>query len=273
MACDDSYEEAQLVLFGAPFDGTSSYRPGSRFGTVAIRTESFGIETYSPYLKKDLDDVLLSDIGDLELPIGNSEAALCQIQETTERILSDKKIPLMIGGEHLVTLGAIRAVVKEYPEINILHFDAHADLREEYLGEKLSHATVIRRCFDLLDSGKVYQFGIRSMTREEDSWASEHVLQRKYDFATLNDVIKSLDDKPVYLTIDLDVLDPSVFSGTGTPEPGGVSFDSLISAVHEMRRLNIVGCDVNELSPHYDPSGVSTVTACKVIRELILSIT
>ena len=272
MACENNYDESKLVLFGAPFDGTSSYRPGSRFAPSAIRAESFGIETYSPNLKKDLEDVPVFDAGDLEFPMGNTEKVLSQIEEMSQRILSDNKIPFLIGGEHLVTLGSVRAVVKKHPNLNIIHFDAHADLRDDYIGEMLSHATVIRRCFELLNDGKVFQFGIRSMTKDEDIWAEKNVIQRKYDLATIDNVISSLEDKPVYLTIDLDVLDPSVFPGTGTPEPGGVSFDDLIRSVHKVGKLNIVGCDINELSPHYDSSGVSTVTACKVIRELILSI-
>lgn len=272
MACDNTYAESKLVLFGAPFDGTSSYRPGSRFAASAIRSESFGIETYSPYLKKDLENVSVFDAGDLDLPLGNKEKTLSLIEEITAKILFDNKIPFMIGGEHLVTLGSVRAVIEKYPDLNILHFDAHADLRNDYMGEKLSHATVIRRCFELLNKGKIFQFGIRSMTQEEDSWASENVIQEKYSFDTLDDVVASLKGKPVYLTVDLDVLDPSVFCGTGTPEPGGVSFVELMKAVHRVQELQIVGCDVNELSPHYDTSGVSTVTACKVVREVILSI-
>lgn len=271
IGCESNYGEAKVVMFGAPFDGTSSYRPGSRFAGSAIRNESYGIETYSPYLEKDLVDFHVFDAGELDLPIGNACEALERIEEAVSEIISDSKIPLMIGGEHLVTLGSVRALVKKYPDLNIVHFDAHADLRDDYLGEKLSHATVIRRCYELI-KGKVYQFGIRSMTREEDLWARENVVQRKYDFETLNEAISGLRGKPVYLTIDLDVLDPSIFPGTGTPEPGGVSFAGLISAVQLTADLNIVGCDVNELAPHYDNSGVSTIVACKVIRELILSI-
>ncbi|MEN6380404.1 MAG: agmatinase [Synergistaceae bacterium] len=271
IGCESSYDEARLVMFGAPFDGTSSYRPGSRFAGSAIRNESYGIETYSPYLEKDLVDFHVFDAGELDLPIGNADEALERIEEAVSEIISDSKIPLMIGGEHLVTLGSVRALAKKYPDLNIVHFDAHADLRDDYLGEKLSHATVIKRSYELI-KGKVYQFGIRSMTREEDLWARENVMQRKYDFKTLDEVISGLRGKPVYLTIDLDVLDPSIFPGTGTPEPGGVSFADLISAVHRTADLDIVGCDVNELAPHYDNSGVSTIVACKVIRELILSI-
>lgn len=271
IACDNSYDESKIVIFGAPFDGTCSYRPGSRFAGTAIRTESFGIETYSPYLRKDLEDFPVFDAGDLDMPFGNTAEVLLIIEDAVSRILSDGKIPLMIGGEHLVTLGSVRAMVKKYPDLNILHFDAHADLRDDYLGEKLSHATVIRRCHDLIGKGNIFQFGIRSMAKAEDIWAAKHVTQRKYDFETLEEIVCKLENKPVYFTIDLDVLDPSIFSGTGTPEPGGVSFVDLIEAIHKTGRLNLVGCDVNELAPHYDASGVSTITACKVIRELILT--
>ncbi|MBP8632928.1 MAG: agmatinase [Synergistaceae bacterium] len=271
MGCESSYDEADLVMFGAPFDGTCSYRPGSRFAGAAVRTESYGIETYSPYLERDLADLSVFDAGELDLPFGNISEVLERIEEAASEIISDGKKMLMIGGEHLVTLGAVRAAAKKHPGLNILHFDAHADLRDDYMGERLSHATVIRRCHELV-GGKVHQFGIRSMTREEDLWARENVIQRKYDFETLDETIDDLRGKPVYLTIDLDVLDPSIFPGTGTPEPGGVSFTDLISAVHRVKGLDIVGCDVNELAPHYDGSGVSTVVACKVIRELILSV-
>ena len=164
IGCESSYGEARLVMFGAPFDGTSSYRPGSRFAGSAIRNESYGIETYSPYLEKDLVDFHVFDAGELDLPIGNADEALERIEEAVSEIISDDKISLMIGGEHLVTLGSVRALAKKYPDLNIVHFDAHADLRDDYLGEKLSHATVIRRCHELI-KGKVYQFGIRSMTR------------------------------------------------------------------------------------------------------------
>lgn len=272
MACGAEYSASDIVLFGAPFDGTSSYRPGSRFAGNAVRTESFGIETYSPYLKRDLTEIAVFDMGDLELPFGNASSALKIIEETADEILGCGKRPLMVGGEHLVTLGAVRAAVKRHPDLCIIHFDAHADLRCDYMGEKLSHATVIRRCAELVAEKSVFQFGIRSMTGEEDLWAEAHTVQRKYDTATLPSVIETLGKRPVYLTIDLDVLDPSVFPGTGTPEPGGISFAELISAVHKMAALNIIGCDVNELAPHYDSSCVSTVTACKVIRELMLTI-
>jgi len=272
IACDHDYEESNLVLFGVPFDSTTSYRPGTRFASAAIRNESYGIETYSPYLDKDLLDTKIFDAGDLELCFGNTEKVLNSIEEITTRILNDHKLPFMIGGEHLVTLGSVRAVIKEYPELHILHFDAHADLREDYLGEGLSHACVLRRCWELTGDQKIFQFGIRSGDREEFLWAKDHVTMRKFDFETLEEVVKQLEGKPVYLTIDLDVLDPSVFPGTGTPEAGGVSFGELQSALNQVLKLNIVALDMNELSPIYDQSGASTALACKLLREILLQV-
>lgn len=273
MACEKEAHEADIVLFGAPFDSTTSYRPGTRFGSSAIRRESYGIECYSPYQDKDLEDTKVMDCGDLELCFGNTKKALTQIEEQAKEILDNSAIPFMLGGEHLVTLGAFRAVLEKYPDIHIIHFDAHADLREEYLGEQLSHASVIRRCWDLVGDGRIYQFGIRSGDREEFYWAKEHVTMRKFDFEGLEEVLEKLEGTPIYFTLDLDVLDPSVFPGTGTPEPGGVTFDALRKAAEKVcSRANVVACDVNELSPHYDPSGISTAAACKIVREMLLAL-
>ena len=273
MACEKEAHEADIVLFGAPFDSTTSYRPGTRFGSSAIRRESYGIECYSPYQDKDLEDTKVMDCGDLELCFGNTKKALAQIEEQAKEILDNSAIPFMLGGEHLVTLGAFRAVLEKYPDIHIIHFDAHADLREEYLGEQLSHASVIRRCWDLVGDGRIYQFGIRSGDREEFYWAKEHVTMRKFGFEGLEEVLEKLEGKPIYFTLDLDVLDPSVFPGTGTPEPGGVTFDALRKAAEKVcSRANVVACDVNELSPHYDPSGISTAAACKIVREMLLAL-
>jgi agmatinase len=270
IACDHEYMESDIVLFGAPFDGTTSYRPGARFASAAIRNESYGIETYSPYLDKDLLDIRVFDAGDLEFGFGNTERVLQTIEEMTQMILDDRKKPLMIGGEHLVTLGSVRAVAKAYPDLHIIHFDAHADLRDDYLGEKLSHASVIRRCHEIVGDDRIYQFGIRSGDREEFLWAKEHVFMNKFNLERLEAVVELLQGKPVYLTIDLDVLDPSVFPGTGTPEAGGVSFMELLYALNKVFKLNIVALDMNELSPVYDQSGASTAVACKLLRELLL---
>ncbi|MCR5609113.1 MAG: agmatinase [Lachnospiraceae bacterium] len=274
IGCDAEYKDAKIVLFGAPFDGTTSYRPGTRFAPHTIRAESFGLETYSPYQDKDLTDYLIMDSGDIELCFGNTERVLSDIEDRTNDILSDKKLPFMIGGEHLVTLGAFRACKKAYDDIYIIHFDAHTDLREEYLGETLSHASVIRRCYDYVGDGHIFQFGIRSGDRPEFYWSKEgHTYMNKYNFDTLEEIVEKLKGKNVYFTLDLDVLDPSVFPGTGTPEAGGVSFEELRKAVTLVcSSCNIVGCDVNELSPVYDQSGVSTAIAGKIIREMLLAL-
>lgn len=273
LACDKPYAEAKIVLFGAPFDGTTSYRPGTRFGSAAIRRESYGIETYSPYQDRDLEDCAVMDAGDLELPFGDTEKALCMIEERAAHILRDGKRPFLLGGEHLVTLGAVRAAVRKYPDLCIVHFDAHTDLREDYLGVKLSHACVLRRCHELTGDKRIAQFGIRSGLREEFAWGREHTFLHPFGFDGLEEVLEAFAGRPVYFTLDLDVLDPSVFPGTGTPEPGGVSFEQLRRAATLVcSRADVVALDVNELSPPYDQSGASTAVACKIVREMLLAL-
>ena len=272
IGCDAEYTKAKLILFGAPYDSTTSYRPGSRFASKAIRAESFGLETYSPYQDKDMSEIEVFDYGDLEFPFGNSKKMIEQIDSFVTQLTADGKIPFMIGGEHLVTLGAIQSLLRKYKELYIIHFDAHADVRDNYLGESLSHACVMRRCWELVGDHKIIQFGIRSGEREEFLWAKEHTTLTKYNFDGIQDTVGKLRGKNVYLSIDLDVLDPSVFPGTGTPEAGGVMFSELLDACLTLSELNIVGVDVNELAPVYDQSGTSTATACKLIRELMLLI-
>ncbi len=272
IGCDADYRDASLVLFGAPFDSTTSYRPGTRYGSSAIRHESFGLETYSPYQDEDLTDYPVFDAGDLELCFGSPEAALTAIEDMTTLIVQDRKLPLLLGGEHLVTLGSFRAVLKRYPDLHIIHFDAHTDLRDNYLGAKLSHACVIRRCHDIIGDGRIHQFCIRSGEREEFRFAAEHTDLHKFNFDGLENSLASIGNAPVYFTIDLDCLDPSAFPGTGTPEAGGVSFQELLSAILAVCKKNVVAADVNELCPILDTSGASTALACKVVRELILAI-
>lgn len=207
IGAESEYNDARLVIFGAPFDSTASYRPGMRFGSSAIRHESFGIETYSPYQDEDLTDYNFFDSGDLELCFGSAEAALSDIEERTDIILGDGKIPLMLGGEHLVTLGAFRAALKKYPDIHIIHFDAHADLRDDYLGARLSHACVLRRCHDLIGDGRIHQFCIRSGDREEFRFAQMHTDMHKFSLDGLSECIKSIGGSPIYFTVDLDCLD------------------------------------------------------------------
>ena len=274
IGCESSFEEASIVLYGAPFDSTTSFRPGARFGPAAMRHESFGLETYSPYQDRDLMDISVFDSGDLELCFGSSEMALADIQKRAEEILKADKLPLLLGGEHLVTLAAVRAVAAKYPDLHIIHFDAHADLRDDYLGARLSHACVLRRCHDLLGDGRIHQFCIRSGEREEFRFAAQHTDFHPLSFDGLEETVRELKEKnvPIYFTIDLDCLDPAAFPGTGTPEAGGVTFLELLEAIRMVSQANVVGADVNELAPMLDASGVSTATACKVLRELLLAI-
>ena len=274
IGCNNEYNESKVVIFGAPFDSTTSFRPGTRFASAVMRNESFGIETYSPYQDKDLEDINVFDAGDLELSFGNSESALKDIEDMATEVLKDGKIPFMIGGEHSVTLGTVRAVAEKYPDLHIIQFDAHTDLRDDYLGQKYSHASVIRRCWDIVGDGRIFQFGIRSGERSEWEFAKKHLNTTKFNFGNnfdeLDKAIEKLEGKPVYFTLDLDVLDPSEFPGTGTPEAGGVTFTELHKAIEKISKLNIVGLDMNELSPIYDQSGQSTALACKLLREILL---
>jgi len=269
---EDSFEESKAVLFGVPFDGTTSFKPGTRFAPSAMREDSWGLESFSPYLDRDLEDLKLFDYGNLEVPFGDKKTALRMIQEMTAEIIDAGKIPVMIGGEHLVSLGPVKALSKKYEDLHIIHFDAHTDLRNDYLGEALSHATVLRRIYDQVGDGRLNQFCIRSGLKEEFEWAKEHSHLEKFTYNTLEERVELLVNKPVYITIDLDVLDPSVFPGTGTPEPGGIDFHDMMKIISILSRLeNVVGLDVVELSPKFDASGVSTAVACKTLRELVLA--
>ncbi len=276
IGCDKPFDAADVVLFGAPYDSTTSFRPGTRFGPAAMRAESFGIETYSMLQDRDIaEDAAVFDSGDLELPFGAPDAALGMIEACAAEIIDAGKVPFLIGGEHLVTLGAVRAVAKRHPGLRIVHFDAHADLREDYLGVRLSHACVLRRCHDILGDGRIFQFGIRSGTRDERQFMRDgHVTTELFSDATLPGVVEKIGaDAPVYLTIDMDVLDPSEFPGTGTQEAGGLSFSRLVADMRLVcERLNVVALDNVELSPALDPTGRSTALACKFLREELLSI-
>ncbi len=274
IGCDAEYDEAKIVIFGAPFDSTTSFRPGARFGSSSIRHESFGLEVYSPYQDKEITDLSIFDSGDIELCFGSAESALNDIEERASAILGDNKFPFMLGGEHLVTLGAVKAAFKKHPDMHLIQFDAHCDLRDDYLGARLSHAAVVRRCHDLLGDGRIHQFCIRSGEKSEFEFAAKHTDMHKFDFSGLKELAEELAEKkvPVYLTIDLDCLDSGIFPGTGTPEAGGVSFTQLLNAIIALSKCNLIGADVNELAPMLDPSGMSTATACKVVREFLLAI-
>lgn len=266
-------DTADWVYFGIPMDFTVSFQPGSRFGPGRVREASYALETYSLAQDRDLEDVRVCDAGDLELPFGNVVKSLSQIREAARSILEEGKKFFAVGGEHLVTLPLIEAMVAQYPDLAVVHFDAHADLRDDYLGESLSHATVLRRVSELLQPKHLYQFGIRSSTRDEAIYAKEHV--NFYPHAVLEPLkscIGELKGRPVYVTIDIDVVDPAYMPGTGTPEPGGISSQEVLAAVRLFRELQIVGMDLVEAMPANDLSQRSGVLAAKMVREALLAI-
>ncbi len=266
MAQNPDYNTSDIVMLGLPFDGTVSYRSGSRFAPEQIRLASWGLEEYSPVFDKELADVNFHDVGDLEFPLGNTYKSLDMIQENVEQIYKDGKRVFGIGGEHLVTLPEIKAVSKFYNDLAIIHFDAHTDLREEYLGEEMSHSAVIRHCSKIVGADNIKQIGIRSGMKEEWEFMKKHnTLCHKFSDI---DCIKS---KPVFVTVDLDCLDTSIMPGTGTPEAGGMTFKELNEWFKYLKDFNIIGADVVELAPDYDSSGASTAVATKVIRELLMA--
>lgn len=267
MGQNPDYASSDIIMLGMPFDGTVSYRPGSRFAPEQIRLASWGLEEYSPYFDKHLEDCNFHDAGDLEFPLGNTKKSLDVIRQNVEEIYKDGKRVFGIGGEHLVTLPEIQAISKYVDNLAIVHFDAHTDLREEYLGEPLSHSAVIRHSAEIIGFENLKQIGIRSGIKEEFE------LMKKYN--TLIHEHKELDvfkDKNIFITVDLDVLDTSIMPGTGTPEVGGLDFNQLVGWFKYLSQFNIIGADVVELAPDYDASGASTAVATKVIRELLMAV-
>lgn len=268
------FEESEAVLYGMPMDWTVSFRPGSRFGPTRIREVSIGLEEYSPYLDRELEEVKFYDAGDIPLPFGNPQRSIDMIEEFVDGVLDAGKFPLGMGGEHLVTWPVIKAMFKKYPDMAIIHMDAHTDLREDYEGEPLSHASIIRKSAELIGPSNVYSFGIRSGLKEEFQWAKENGMHiSKFEvLEPLKEALPQLAGRPVYVTIDIDVLDPAHAPGTGTVDCGGITSKELLASIHEIARsnVNVVGCDLVEVAPIYDPSEQTANTASKLIREMIL---
>ncbi|MGE7761928.1 agmatinase [Peribacillus sp. NPDC097895] len=268
------FEESEAVLYGMPMDWTVSFRPGSRFGPTRIREVSIGLEEYSPYLDRELEEVKFFDAGDIPLPFGNPQRSIDMIEKYVDSLLDAGKFPMGMGGEHLVTWPVIKAMYKKYPDMAIIHMDAHTDLREDYEGEPLSHASIIRKSAELIGPKNVYSFGIRSGLKEEFQWAKENGMHiSKFEvLEPLKEVLPQLAGRPVYVTIDIDVLDPAHAPGTGTVDCGGITSKELLASIHEIARseINVVGCDLVEVAPIYDPSEQTANTASKLIREMIL---
>jgi agmatinase len=265
LAANSTVDEADVVLIGVPFDGTACFRPGARFGPQGIRFWSDVLETYSRTFDADLEDLKLADAGDLHILSADWKGSSVKIHRAVKEFLQQGAVPILMGGEHLITLPAVQASAGLFPGLVVLHMDAHMDLRDNYEGLQLSHATVMRRVMENVGPDSLLQYGIRSGTREE--WAlSEEQGTLLGDLKTLPDVVG---DRPVYLSVDLDILDPSVMPETGAPEPGGISFPQLHEAIVACRGLNVIAGDVVEYCPLPGGGGPSGAVAAKVVRELI----
>jgi agmatinase len=265
LAAESSYAESLAVIIGCPLDITSSFRPGTRFAPQAIRDCSWGLETYSPWLDRDLEDLKICDVGDLNLPQGNLGEALGIIKGYLATVIGDKKFPILLGGEHLISLPVVKELKRHHQDLAVIQLDAHADFRQEYLGDLLSHATVMRRIADILGGENIFQLGIRSGTREELCAA-----RAMGSLSEMGETLRQASGRPVYLTVDLDILDPAVAPGVGAPEPGGLTFDECLTLISQLSALRVVGFDVVELSPPHDPTQQSAMAAAKLVRELIL---
>ncbi|MBI5058504.1 agmatinase [candidate division KSB1 bacterium] len=261
---------AETVLFGCPYDGTCSFRPGTRFGPPAIRAVSDGLETYCPELDRDLDDIKFFDAGDLILPPGDRDKTLEMTYQMACQVHAGGQIAAALGGEHLLSLPLGRAAARHHPELVMIQFDAHMDLRNQYLGVELSHATVMRRICDVVSPSRILQVGQRSGTREEYEFSRSHNLLRSSEISPY-EIAQWVAGRPLYVTVDLDVLDPAILPGTGTPEAGGVSFQTLQSWLIGLKDCNWVGWDAMELSPQLDPTHVSSIVSAKVVRTLLLA--
>jgi agmatinase len=262
-------QDCQVGVFGVPYDGTTSFRPGTRFGPAAIRDVSEGLETYCPQLDRDLDDIAYADLGALAIPFGAPEPVVERVKTATEAVLDLGLKPLMLGGEHSISSGAVSAVAERHPDLVLVQLDAHADLREEWLGARHSHACAMRRCLEVLPSGDLLQLAIRSGTRLEFQ-ELRHSGRLIQDCPALAHAMQNLAGRPIYLTMDLDWFDPSVLPGTGTPEPGGFHWSDFAQVLQVLQDHRLVGADVVELAPQLDVSGASAVLAAKVVRSLLL---
>ncbi len=258
------YENSKIVLMGLPYDCTCTNRAGTRFGPQAIRLESVGIETYSVFFDKDIEDIAFYDVGDLEYPFGNAKKALDITKKNVLQIYNDNKKLLGVGGEHLITLASVEAVLEKFDNVALIQFDAHTDLRDEYLGEELTHSGVVKKIADLIGFQNIAQIGLRSGEKAEFDLVREHKTLK-----TKKEELDKFKNKNIFLTIDLDVLDPSLMSGVGTPEAGGLTYLELMDWLLYLKNFNIIGADIMELAPDIDTTKTSTATAAKLVREVL----
>ena len=265
IASNGDYENSKIVMLGMPYDCTCSNRAGTRFGPQAARLESIGIETYSVYFDKDMEEVEFFDAGDLEYPFGNAKKALEITEDNVDSIYNDNKKLLGVGGEHLITLASVKSVLKKFDNVAVIQFDAHTDLRKQYLGEELTHSGVMYRIAQLIGYENIAQIGLRSGEKEEFDIVKKHKTLK-----TKKEELDKFKNKNIFLTIDLDVLDPSLMSGVGTPEAGGLTYQELMEWIVYLKDFNIVGADIMELAPDLDITKTSSATCCKLIREVLM---
>jgi agmatinase len=269
-----SYEESHFIVLGVPFDGTSSYKPGSRFGPSAIREASCNIETFSLRTLEDVEHVKICDIGDLWVTHGNLVETNKKVEQVTAEITKSHRFPIALGGEHSITYGEVKALGKD---VTVIQFDAHMDLRDDYLGEKWSHATVMRRISEEVGLPNLIEVGTRAPSKEEYTFAKKNGLNfftsdaiKKNPRETVEKIKKLLKgSSKIFLTIDMDCLDPSVAPGVGNPEPEGIDLTALLDLIQAIVDYRITGFDVVEVSPPNDPSGITAVAAAKIALELI----
>jgi agmatinase len=270
------FEKAKYVVFGVPFDVTSTYRTGARFGPNAIRQASLNIETYSFRAGMDVEDLPLHDLGDLHVST-SPKRTIDMLKRVVEDVLAAKKMPIAIGGEHTITLGVLKGLGDKARETAVVSFDAHLDMRKEFLGLTLSHTTFMRVINDEVKPAKIIEVGTRAVCKEELDYAKKSginfftsQLVRKEGAAQIIQRLKEelAPYERLYLTIDMDVLDPAFAPAVQNPEPEGLETHTLLDILCAMCDKRVVGFDVVEIAPVYD-QGTSAVAAAKVMFEVL----
>ena len=268
---ESRYEDAGFVILSIPYDGTTSFKSGSRDGPAAIITASGHLEDYDIEMDADLSQIGIHTVPELVPNLSSMDALIGQVERLTDRVASDGKTPVVLGGEHTVTIGAVTALAGRHPDMAVLYLDAHGDLRDEYMGTRWGHASVARR---LMDICPVVHAGVRSLSAEERRLITEQNLPAHLwpTDMPLDEYAQSLiDDLPptIYVSIDLDVLDPSVMAAVGTPEPGGMLWHDLIRVLRLVcEARHVVGFDLVELSPSEGPEACA-YTAAKLAYKMI----
>jgi len=274
IGCNLALADARIVIYGIPFEGRVNLRKGADAGPLDVRLGSESIETYSPALARDLEDLAIADIGDCELPAGAPPRE--QLDAAREQIAAWWRpglIPFMLGGDHTATVSVIEVLAPAFPELRILHLDAHPDLREEFLGERYNYASAMARVMDVVAPERVYQVGMRTGAREEYRRKTPHLYPAHavHPVEAVRSLLPELRRHPLYVTIDVDVLDPSEAPGTGAPEPCGLTASELIAIIRLLEPCPIVGTDLMEVAQAFDASGRTAITASWILREAILT--